>query len=136
MLIGGDWRESSDAARFDVIDPATGDVVGTVPDASDRDVRAAIEAAAGALEQWRTVPAVERARLLRRSADLIRERTGRIAAVMTAEQGKPLTEAAAEVEYAPGSSSGSRGRPSASTGRLSRPRVPTSAFSCCAKQSA
>ena len=67
MLIGGDWRESSDAARFDVIDPATGDVVGTVPDASDRDVRAAIEAAAGALEQWRSVPAVERARLLRRS---------------------------------------------------------------------
>jgi Aldehyde dehydrogenase family len=89
MLVAGEWRGSGDGSRFEVTDPATGDVVGSVPDACDGDVRATIDAAGAALEDWRSAPAVERARLLRRSADLIRERTDRIAAVMTAEQGKP-----------------------------------------------
>jgi len=100
LLIGGRWLEAAGGGRFDVIDPATGDVVGSVPDATADDVRAAIEAAAGAFEPWRSLAAIERARILRRSAELIRERKGEIAAVMTSEQGKPLAEAAGEVEYA------------------------------------
>jgi len=100
LLIGGRWLEAAGGGRFDVIDPATGDVVGSVPDATADDVRAAIEAAAGAFEPWRSLAAIERARILRRSAELSRERKGEIAAVMTSEQGKPLAEAAGEVEYA------------------------------------
>jgi succinate-semialdehyde dehydrogenase / glutarate-semialdehyde dehydrogenase len=100
LLIGGRWVDASDGARFDVTDPASGEVVGTVPDAGAREVRAAIDAAAAALEGWRSAAAIERARVLRRSADLVRERKDEIAAVMTAEQGKPLAEAAGEVEYA------------------------------------
>jgi succinate-semialdehyde dehydrogenase/glutarate-semialdehyde dehydrogenase len=100
LLIGGEWLEAADGARFDVTDPGTGDVVGSVPNAGEADVRAAIDAAAEALTGWKALPAIERARILRRSADLIRERRAEIALVMTSEQGKPLAEAAGEVEYA------------------------------------
>jgi succinate-semialdehyde dehydrogenase/glutarate-semialdehyde dehydrogenase len=99
LLIGGEWVEAADGERFDVTDPATGDAVGSVPDAGQADVQAAIDAAAAALDSWKGLAAIERARILRRSADLIRERKDAIAAVMTAEQGKPLAEAAGEVEY-------------------------------------
>lgn len=100
LLIDGEWVEAADGARFDVTDPATGDVVGSVPNAGEEDVRAAIDAAAAALDGWKALPAIERARILRRSADLMRERKAEIALVMTSEQGKPLTEATGEVEYA------------------------------------
>src|SRR5690348_4192670 len=100
LLIGGRWIAAESEERFDVTNPATGEVVGTVPNGSADDVRAAIDAAADALEGWKSLPAIERARILRRAADVIRERKDEIAAVMTAEQGKPLAEAAGEVEYA------------------------------------
>jgi len=93
LFIGGEWVEAGDGTRFDVTDPATGEVVGSVPNAGESDVRAAIDAAAAAFEDWQHQPALLRARILRRSADLIRERRERIALVMTSEQGKPLAEA-------------------------------------------
>jgi succinate-semialdehyde dehydrogenase/glutarate-semialdehyde dehydrogenase len=102
LLIGGQWVEAAEGGRFDVTDPATGEPVGSVPDAARADVEAAIDAASEALEGWRSLAAIERARILRRSADVIRERKDEIAAVMTAEQGKPLAEAAGEVDYAAG----------------------------------
>jgi succinate-semialdehyde dehydrogenase/glutarate-semialdehyde dehydrogenase len=100
LLIGGQWIDAAGSKRFDVTDPATGAVVGSMPDAGEDDVRAAIDAAAAAFEPWSGLAAIERARILRRSADLIRERKNEIGAVMTAEQGKPLAEATGEVEYA------------------------------------
>jgi len=100
LLIGGEWVEAGDGRRFDVTDPGTGEVVGSVPDAGESDVAAAIDAASGALEEWKAQPALNRARILRRAADLIRERRNRIALVMTSEQGKPLAEAVGEVDYA------------------------------------
>jgi succinate-semialdehyde dehydrogenase/glutarate-semialdehyde dehydrogenase len=100
LLIGGEWVAAASEERFDVTNPATGEIVGSVPDAAQEDVQAAIEAAAAALDGWKSLAAIERARILRRSADVIRERKDEIAAVMTAEQGKPLAEAAGEVEYA------------------------------------
>jgi succinate-semialdehyde dehydrogenase/glutarate-semialdehyde dehydrogenase len=99
LLIGGNWVDARSGERFDVTNPATGELVGSVPDGSEEDVSAAIDAAAEALEGWKALPAIERARVLRRAADVIRERKDEIAAVMTAEQGKPLAEAAGEVEY-------------------------------------
>jgi succinate-semialdehyde dehydrogenase / glutarate-semialdehyde dehydrogenase len=102
LLVGGRWVAAESGERFEVTNPATGETVGTVPDASEKDVSSAIDAAADALEGWKSLAAIERARILRRSADVIRERKDEIAAVMTAEQGKPLTEAAGEVDYAAG----------------------------------
>jgi succinate-semialdehyde dehydrogenase / glutarate-semialdehyde dehydrogenase len=100
MLIGGARVESESGGRFDVADPATGEVVGSVPNGTEPDVVAAIDAAAAALPAWAAAPARERARLLQRSATLIRERVDEIASVMTAEQGKPIAESRGEVEYA------------------------------------
>ncbi len=100
LLIGGEWVEAGAGGRFDVTDPATGELVGSMPDADENDVKAAIDAAAAALEEWKAQPALQRARVLRRAADLIRERRDTIALVMTSEQGKPLAEAAGEVDYA------------------------------------
>jgi succinate-semialdehyde dehydrogenase/glutarate-semialdehyde dehydrogenase len=102
LLIGGRWVAAKSEERLDVTNPATGETVGTVPDGSEEDVRAAIDAAADALAGWKSLAAIERARILRRSADVIRERKEQIAAVMTAEQGKPLAEATGEVDYAAG----------------------------------
>jgi succinate-semialdehyde dehydrogenase/glutarate-semialdehyde dehydrogenase len=71
-----------------------------VPDGTAEDVRAAIDAADAALAEWRSAPAIQRARLLRRSAEVIRERAEDIGTIMTLEQGKPLAEAKGEVDYA------------------------------------
>ena len=100
LLIGGEWVEASGSGRFDVTNPANGEVVGSTPDATADDVCAAIDAAADALEGWRNTTALVRARLLRKSADVMRERADEIGRLMTLEQGKPLAEARGEVEYA------------------------------------
>jgi succinate-semialdehyde dehydrogenase / glutarate-semialdehyde dehydrogenase len=100
LLIGGQWVEASGSGRFDVTNPANGEVVGSTPDATADDVRAAINAAADALDDWRNASAQTRARLLRKSADVMRERVEEIGTLMTLEQGKPLAEAKGEVEYA------------------------------------
>ena len=100
LLIGGEWTEAEGGDRFDVTDPATGGRVGSVPNGTQADVTAAIDAAAAALPAWRSTTALERARILRRSADIMRERADEIARTMTSEQGKPLAEAKGEVEYA------------------------------------
>ena len=102
LLIGGSWVDAESGDRFEVTNPATGEVVGSVPNASAADVQAAIDAAADALDGWKSLAPIERARVLRRSADLIRERKEEIAAVMTAEQGKPLAESKGEIAYAAG----------------------------------
>lgn len=102
LLIGGEWRESAGEERFDVTNPATGEVVGSVPDGTPEDATAAIDAASAALPAWRDVPAIERGRLLRRAADLIRERKDELGRLITTEQGKPLAEAVGEVVYAAG----------------------------------
>jgi succinate-semialdehyde dehydrogenase/glutarate-semialdehyde dehydrogenase len=102
LLIGGEWRGSVDASSLEVVDPATGEVVGAVSDAADSDITDAIDAAAKAFPAWRDTPARERGQLLRQAADLMKQRIMRIAEVMTAEQGKPLQESAAEVRYAAG----------------------------------
>ena len=71
-----------------------------MPNGTEADVQAAIDAAAAALPGWRATPAIQRARILRKAADLMRERADEIATAMTSEQGKALAEAKGEVEYA------------------------------------
>jgi succinate-semialdehyde dehydrogenase/glutarate-semialdehyde dehydrogenase len=99
-LVDGAWVEADDGRRFDVHDPATGDVVGTAPRMGAGETRRAIAAAERAQPGWRATAARDRARILRRWADLMLEAIDDLAALLTAEQGKPLAESRAEVEYA------------------------------------
>jgi succinate-semialdehyde dehydrogenase/glutarate-semialdehyde dehydrogenase len=100
MLIGGAWTGASTAATIDVTDPATGEVLGTVPDATAADTERAIKAAQKALEPWRRRPAGERAAIIERWYALILDHAADLARIMTAEQGKPLAEAEGEIRYA------------------------------------
>ena len=99
MLIGGAWR-GSDGGTFEVTNPASGEVVGTVPNATTDDLREAIDAAEAALPAWRAMTGRERGAILRRAAAAIMAEADHIAGVMTDEQGKPLAEARGEVAYA------------------------------------
>jgi succinate-semialdehyde dehydrogenase/glutarate-semialdehyde dehydrogenase len=98
-LIGADWRGASDGKTFEVTDPATGAVLGVVPDMTAADAHAAIDAAHAALPAWRARSAKERAGILRKWFDLIIANADDLALLMTVEQGKPLAEAKGEVIY-------------------------------------
>ncbi len=99
LFIDGAWRPASDGARFDVIDPSTGDVLAAVADASIEDGDAALAAAHRAQESWGRTPPRERAEILRRAFELVTARTEDFALAMTLEMGKPLAEARGEVAY-------------------------------------
>ena len=100
LLIGGTWRPAADGARIDVLDPATGEPIASVADASTDEARAAVDAAAAAASGWAATAPRERAELLRRGFELMRAREEEIAASITAEMGKPLAEARGEAAYA------------------------------------
>jgi succinate-semialdehyde dehydrogenase/glutarate-semialdehyde dehydrogenase len=99
-LIGGQWVQADGGKTIAVRNPATGEVVGQVPAMGAAETRRAIDAAAAALGAWRAMLAKERAAILRRLNDLMLANTDDLAAIMTAEQGKPLAEAKGEVAYA------------------------------------
>lgn len=98
-FINGQWRSGQ---NFDVTNPATGAVVGAVPDFGAAETEDAVAAAARALPAWKGLLAKERSRILRRWFDLITEHTQELAAILTAEQGKPLAEAQGEIVYGAG----------------------------------
>jgi succinate-semialdehyde dehydrogenase/glutarate-semialdehyde dehydrogenase len=89
-------------ASFDVINPATGAIVGAAPDANAGDARAAIERSVAAFPLWKAKTAFERSDILRRWRDLILKNEDAIARLMTSEMGKPITESRGEVRYAAG----------------------------------
>ena len=95
--IDGEWCDALEGATVDVINPATGDKLGTVPHMGARETRRAIEAAWPA---WRKKTARERSLILRKWNDLMLENAADLALLMTAEQGKPLSESKGEVAYA------------------------------------
>src|ERR1700719_875837 len=90
--IGGEWVDVYDRATIPVKDPASGETLGTVPKMGAEETRRAIEAANKALPAWRGKTAKERAQILRRWFDLMMANQDDLAALMTAEQGKPLGE--------------------------------------------
>ena len=96
-LIGGKW---TGMRTLDVTNPATGAEIGCVPDFGQKETRAAIEAANAAFPEWSGKLAKERAVILRRWYELQRDHKEDLALIMTSEQGKPLAEARAEVDYA------------------------------------
>jgi succinate-semialdehyde dehydrogenase / glutarate-semialdehyde dehydrogenase len=99
-FIGGRWCDADNGATFEVTNPATGEMLATVPKMGAAETRRAIEAAKNAFADWRRKPAKDRSALLRRWNDLIVENVDDLGKLMTAEQGKPLAEAKGEVLYA------------------------------------
>jgi succinate-semialdehyde dehydrogenase / glutarate-semialdehyde dehydrogenase len=96
-LIGGAWVQADSGKTIPVIDPATGDHLGDVPNAGKAETRRAIEAAAAALPAWKARTAKERAKLLHKLADMIEQEADPLATLLTAEQGKPFAEAKGEI---------------------------------------
>jgi succinate-semialdehyde dehydrogenase / glutarate-semialdehyde dehydrogenase len=98
--IGGKWENANGGATHDVINPATRAKIGTVPDMGAAETRRAIQAAHAALPAWGAKTAKERAVILRRWYELMMANQEDLAALMTAEQGKPLAESKGEIAYA------------------------------------
>jgi succinate-semialdehyde dehydrogenase/glutarate-semialdehyde dehydrogenase len=96
-LVEGRWIGNPEA---DVLNPATGDVVGRVPNNGEAEARAAVDAAAGAFTPWSQMIAKQRGRVLRQWYDNIVAHREELARLLTAEQGKPLAEARGEIDYA------------------------------------
>jgi succinate-semialdehyde dehydrogenase/glutarate-semialdehyde dehydrogenase len=100
--VGGKWIEADSGRFITVVNPATGEPLGQVPALGQAETRRAIEAANAAYPAWRALTAKERATILRKLFDLMLANADDLAAIMTAEQGKPLTEAKGEVVYSAG----------------------------------
>ena len=99
VLFGGKWVSADDGMTFAVRDPATGSLLAEVPDCGAPETRRAIAAAAAALPAWRALPAKQRAQVLQRWFVLINANADDLAQLITAEGGKPLSEARGEVTY-------------------------------------
>jgi succinate-semialdehyde dehydrogenase/glutarate-semialdehyde dehydrogenase len=100
LLIRGEWRDASHGRLLGVLDPATGRTLAEVADATPEDCLAALEAAVDAQTSWAASAPRERSRILRRTADRLRDEVETLARILTAEMGKPLAESRAEVEFA------------------------------------
>jgi succinate-semialdehyde dehydrogenase/glutarate-semialdehyde dehydrogenase len=99
LYIGGEWRDGGEGGTIAVEDPATGDTLIEVADATVDDAKAALGAAHEAFGGWRDHPPRERADILRRAFEVITERADDLALLMTLEMGKPLAESKAEIAY-------------------------------------
>ncbi|WP_459175793.1 NAD-dependent succinate-semialdehyde dehydrogenase [Ewingella americana] len=99
-LLAGEWRPATDGATFPVTNPATAEIIAHVPQLEGAAIEEAISAAQRAFLLWREKTAKERCVILRRWFDLITDNSADLAAIMTAEQGKPLAESRGEVAYA------------------------------------
>ena len=88
MHIDGEWVRAGSRRVHQVLNPATGAVLGELPFADTADLDRALDAADRGFKLWRVTPAEERCRVLKRAADLVRERADRIARIATTEQGK------------------------------------------------
>jgi len=98
--VDGAWLDADGGQTLEVNNPASGEVLGTVPKMGAAETRRAIEAAERALPAWRDLTAKERSQTLRRWFELIMQNQEDLARLMTLEQGKPLTESRGEIAYA------------------------------------
>jgi succinate-semialdehyde dehydrogenase / glutarate-semialdehyde dehydrogenase len=100
LLIGGRWVDSSTGATLAVHDPATGETIAEVADATPEDAQTALAAAHAKQAEWSEHPPRERGEILRRAYEAMTERADDLALLMTLEMGKPVAESKAEVSYA------------------------------------
>src|SRR5581483_8468574 len=98
--IDGKWVPAKSGKTLASHNPATGELIGTVPDSDREDVARAVDAAARAFDKWRKTPAPRRADILHNAADLIRARKEELGELLTREMGKVLPEALGDVQEA------------------------------------
>ena len=96
LFLNGEWREAAAKESLEIINPATEEVIGKVSHARKEDLDIALNAAENAFNSWKNVSAYERSKILRKAADIVRDKADQIATLMTMEQGKPLIEAKME----------------------------------------
>jgi succinate-semialdehyde dehydrogenase/glutarate-semialdehyde dehydrogenase len=99
MYVDGTWRPAASGDTFDVLDPASGETIAQVADGGEADARAAVEAARQAFPAWAALTAAKRAGILMKWYDLMIDHADDLAAILTAEQGKPIAEAKGEVLF-------------------------------------
>tara|TARA_Y100001970_G_C14188037_1_gene833729 strand:- start:532 stop:1974 length:1443 start_codon:yes stop_codon:yes gene_type:complete len=97
QFIDGKWQQSQNNETYDVINPATEEVIGKASKAGEEDVNKALKSAEKGLEVWRNTPPWERAKIIRKIADLMREKKETLGKWLTLEVGKPLSEGIGEV---------------------------------------
>ncbi|MGY2799338.1 betaine-aldehyde dehydrogenase [Ewingella americana] len=95
LYIDGRYQESTGNETFDAINPANGEVIATLPNATAEDVDQAVNAAIKGQKEWAAMTAMQRSRILRRAVDILRDRNDELAAIETADTGKPLSETTA-----------------------------------------
>jgi succinate-semialdehyde dehydrogenase/glutarate-semialdehyde dehydrogenase len=100
VLLAGEWIDADTRETIPVLNPATGEQIGTVPMCGTEETQRAIAAAEAAQREWAGRPAKERTAILRKLNDLMLANQDDLALIMTAEQGKPLTESKGEIAYA------------------------------------
>ncbi|HET6151873.1 MAG TPA: NAD-dependent succinate-semialdehyde dehydrogenase [Marmoricola sp.] len=100
LWIGGEWRDASGGATFEVEDPATGKALCTIADATPDDARAALDAAVAAQAGWAATPPNERSEILHRAFLALGEQADDLALLMTLEMGKAVSESKGELAYA------------------------------------
>ncbi len=101
LMIDGAWGPAKSGRTLPVVNPATGETIGTVAHAERADLDLALAAAQKGFESWRRVSAYDRSKVMRKAAELVRERADEIARLMVMEQGKPFAEAKGETLVAP-----------------------------------
>ncbi|MDQ0615603.1 succinate-semialdehyde dehydrogenase/glutarate-semialdehyde dehydrogenase [Microbacterium sp. W4I4] len=99
LFIGGKWTDAEEKRTFDVRDPATGDVIASIADATPADGIRALDAAVAVQQEWAATPPRTRSDILRRAFDLVQAHKEDLALLMTLEMGKPLAESRGEVVY-------------------------------------
>ncbi len=100
LSIDGAWTKAADRRAILVVNPATEEIIGSVAHAGRADLDAALDAAERGFAAWRKISAYERSKVMRRAAELLRERAEKVAQLMTLEQGKPLAQARLETGVA------------------------------------
>ncbi len=100
LYIGGEWIDASEGRTLPVEDPATGEALCEVADATPEDALTALDAAVDKQAEWASVPAIERGEILRRAFEKLTERADELALLMTLEMGKPVAESKSEIAYA------------------------------------
>ena len=97
LLIDGEWVPAASGKTLGIVNPATGEEIGRCAHASTEDLDRALAAVDRTFPEWKRTAAFERSKIMRRAANLLRDRVDTVAQIMTAEQGKPLAEAKVEI---------------------------------------
>ncbi len=100
LYIGGEWIDATEGRTLPVEDPATGEALCEVADATPDDAKRALDAAVEMRDEWRKVTPIDRGEILRKAFEKLTERADELALLMTLEMGKPIAESKAEIAYA------------------------------------